>query len=375
MNPLSRIFIVLTLAMAPAWSGEAPDAATDQQASAPPAKTLLSYKFVPQVHWPGNVDREAMIYVRVVVDAEGRVVDATVADHSFGEQRFVDTALAAAKQFLFNPATVDGKPVETAAILPLGFKAGRNFNTRKSEWVTGISTEFRRELRKVEKLLKDRDFDGAHFHAEWMLQEKVRFTYEYAVLKAQLAQTLALVGRDLEALRAAEEATKQTVSSFRDFSPRQQVPPNSPDNYMLPEKVVTSLLDLRIQLAARNGLPIEALQAYYELAGLVKMAPADPRPALAEQLIARLESDEPLAIRARIRAKAWSTTPYRHRFAVAQVDGEIHAVKMSCGRDELSSPYSPGEEWKKPAEWQGCPFTVTIDGEPGTGFTFILIAD
>ncbi len=67
-----------------------------------------------------------------------------------------------------------------------------HFSFQMTREEQGVTPEFRAELGKVDQLIKEKDFAGAHFHAQWMLRERVRFNYEYAVLQALLAQTLAL---------------------------------------------------------------------------------------------------------------------------------------------------------------------------------------
>ncbi|MEJ0099441.1 MAG: hypothetical protein WDO12_06750 [Pseudomonadota bacterium] len=201
--------------------------------------------------------------------------------------------------------------------------------------------------------MKSGDYAGADFHAQWMMKEKVRHGYEFAVLKLTLAQTHASLGHDHEALAYAEEATQRTSMKIAEFSLHQAIPPNSPGNYMLPKDLVVDLLDLRMRLAARNGMPRKALMAYYELAGLETMALDDPRIAQAAEFTARLESDEPLAANIVLLKRGWGHALSRHRFTLEHMSGSIDSITLKCGDTSRSLPYVPGEEWAVPDVFTG----------------------
>jgi hypothetical protein len=60
----------------------------------------------------------------------------------------------------FTPATRDGVPVMYGPIVqPINFEFGISKEDQ------GVTPEFRKELNKVTKFLKEGDFAGAHFHA------------------------------------------------------------------------------------------------------------------------------------------------------------------------------------------------------------------
>jgi hypothetical protein len=275
----------------------------------------------------------------------------------------VKAALEYVQGLAFRPAIADGKPAATSVVQPVAFRA-------ENKWVAVLSAEFRAEMATVEELFDKRDFAGADFHAEWMLREKVRYGYEYAALQAQLAQTRALIGDEERALKNAEEATQSTAPRPGKFVVRQDIPPNDVANYLLPRDLVVQLLGLRMQLGAKLGRLADTLTAYYELAGLVTIAPDDPRAELAAFIMAKLESDEPLMVKGSTGATAWSFRLTRGRFSLDRVQGSIRSMQLACGQKRRDLQVSPNKDWTVPAGWEDCA-TVIINADPGTTFSLV----
>jgi TonB family protein len=337
-------------------------------AEAPSVPTVLGYQApqlarekVPDLPWPGDPDREALVILEFNVSADGRVSDVQLAEGGFHEQRFVDSATRFLRKARFNPATLSGVAVESLGVrMPFRYQLGAK----------GITKDFRSELAKVAQFIDRGDYAGAHFHAQWMLSEKVTLNYEYAVLQAQLAQTHARVGNVHRAIVAARAATARATSQIQTFKLRQPMPKNDAGNYLLPKELVASLLDLRLRLTASKGLLLEALQAYYELAGLVEMTPDDPRVAAADKFIQALEGDQPLVGQARIdESGLWAHELFRREFSVGNVQGKVDKVVLHCVGRSRELPYKADAAWKIPASWGGC--RAITSGEPGTEFSII----
>jgi hypothetical protein len=240
--------------------------------------------------------------------------------------------------------------------------------------VQQLSEEFRTEALKVEELLKQGDYAGGAFHAQWMLAEQVKLNYEYAVLQAQLAQTYAGLGRIEDALVAAGKATTR-IDSRPEFLQVLEAPPrNWPSKYLLPKDWIVGLLALRMRLLAAQGLALEALQAYYELAGLEQLRPGDPRTALAVRLTEHIQG--PGILRGKVQIgplKVWRQYLSRRKFSLENVQGNIHTMTISCVASKRSIAYQPGEIWTVPENWGLC--VVFITAEPDTSFEFVEFPD
>lgn len=333
---------------------------------------MPSYVGAPSVYWPGDRDREALVRLRVLITEDGKPEDIEVAAGSFYAKRFLDTSVRALKAMRFHPGTLDGKPVAMRVIVPFAFFIGAGGGNKK--WAQGITEDFRAELAKVDKLLKQGDYAGADFHAEWMVREKVTLGYEYAVLKALLANTHAAVGHDLEALAAAEDATRQTTPRPTYLDLYQTIPQNSPYNYILDEKAVVPLLELRVRLAAKHGMLPQALLAYDELVGLKRLAPADPYVVLAEKITEKLEGIDPLTTDGMINdGHDWGFPLYRPDFELDRVHGTVAFLLLNCEAHDKKLRYTPGEIWTIPAGWQNC--VVNVTGKNDTTFEFVQHLD
>lgn len=333
-------------------------------ASVEPLKVLKGAKLA----WPGAPDREAVVILQFDMLATGKIANVRVADGGFHEKRFVDAAIAAAKRITFEPRRIDGQPADA-----LGVTQVYRFDLSLGP---GISSGFRRELVKVGELLDKRDFVGANFHAEWMLADIVKFTYEYAVLQAQLAETYARVGKISEAISKAYLATTRTAPIREFLQLQDSVPPNKASYYLLQEAVVVHLLELRMRLLVDQGQYLEAMQSYYELAGLVELKADDPRTVLANEVEAIIKGPSALAGHVEMGDNAWRWVQYlsRQRFTLEKVQGAVKTIRLRCSaRPETTLEYKSGVTWRVPAKWVVC--VALVDVEPGTSFDFVEFAE
>ena len=262
MQPRRLLHLVLALATLQPTLGSAADSAPRGKGGVEPPKSVRVH-----VDWPGEVDREALVLVRLRVHADGHASDMHLQEGSFTEKRFTDEVFHGLRSAKFTPATKDGVPLDDYyGVQPFKFNLGE-------PGAKGITTEFRRELDKVEKLVKEGDNAGAHFHAQWMVAEKAKLIYEYAVLQAQLAYTHAESAISIGRLQRRSWARNARHRSSAEFSLDDLAPEQRPSYYMLPKEVVNGLLAMRFRLAASKGMLLESIH------GLSGARRPDPIPA------------------------------------------------------------------------------------------------
>jgi TonB family protein len=353
---LARVSIVLMLAAGAVLVGAAEPAVIRFERAA-----LLS-----RPAWPNfGAGEDSYFKLRLVISPSGSVTSVEVADRGFASQAFIDTAIQYVKGYKFRPAMRDGVPVEQRVVQPFSFSTGKH---------PAIGPRFQAESKKVADLIKSGDLEGGNFHAEWMLSEVVRTRYEHLALKGTLGQTLASMGefhRAIDALRAATPRTNPAPA----FALHEKVPKNSPDNYLLRDaQYVAGLLDLKMRLAAAEGFVREALQAYYELAGLVRMKPDDPRAVVAEKLATILRGDGPLVGHVKLGDRGgWVHELYRRSFTLDQVQGKVDEIMLNCRDEHRVLQYMAGQEWAVPESWSDC--TIDIKGEPGVSLRIVEFAN
>lgn len=87
------------------------------------AKTEPRVKYIVKPTYPKNAKRaekEGTVYLKATITIEGTAKDITAeTDIGFG---FVEAAIAALKRYKFEPATEDGKPIESTIRIPFEFK-------------------------------------------------------------------------------------------------------------------------------------------------------------------------------------------------------------------------------------------------------------
>jgi TonB family protein len=323
-------------------------------AAVPSGSPLALYEGVKstglQANWPGAVDREALVVLRFDVLADGKLANIRVDESGFHEKRFVDEAIRALKRATWQPRRINGQAVDATGLR-------QPFKFSMPELEPGITAAFRREARKVEELLKKGDFAGGEFHAKWMLSEKVKLNFEYAILQAEIGQTYALMGRIDEAVAKIAMATERPNIPRMEFLQLLDAPP--------PNK--------RMRLLAAQGLAMEAMHAYYELAGLQKLPPGDEHAALAEQLTAAIRGGAELRGKVRVGGNGWRQYLSRRSFTLEKVQGDIHYIGLSCSANSKLIQYVPGEDWTVPEGWGPC--AADILGEPGLQFEFVEYPD
>jgi hypothetical protein len=330
---------------------------------------MVRYK----LDWPGEVDREAMVVLEYDVLASGKTANVRLVEDGFYEQRFVDAATRAIQRSTWQPRRVNGKAVDSPGMRQAFTFTIHDVSDGVVKEMKGITDEFRREAAKVEDLLKKGDYAGGEFHAQSMLAGTVRLNYEYAVLQAELGNTYALLGRIPEAVSKLSRATARTDERVAFLQLLDAPPPNKPSRYLLEKDAVVKLLGLRMRLLATQGLALEAMQSYYELAGLQKLPPDDLFVQLAAQLAARIRGNGNLRGKVEMHQRGWVQYLSRRSFTLEKVQGEIEDMSLSCENGSKPLSYAPAEEWTVPEGWGLC--TVHIVADPGTMYEFVEFAD
>lgn len=354
---VTKVSLLLLLSLA-GMSVHAQD--TEADARTPASVINVDVKF------PGAGNREALVVLDFTINPDGTASDISLVDIGFHEKRFVDAATKALRNGRFTPRTVNGVPEASRNRIPFRFAV---IGQEK-----GVTPDFMREVVKVSKLINDKDFAGAHFHAKWMLSEKVNLLFEYAALQATLANTYARVGEKHAALTAARAATVRTTSEVAEFTPGAPIAANSPENYLLNKELVEQLLQLRMVLADSLGFSVDALDAYSQLAGLREMRIDDPLAEAATQLTKAILGNRPLVANAKLDEQGeWAHQSYRPSVAVRNVSaGAMKEARILCKGSIRTLEYIKGEVWPLPMPPTGC--SLLFVGDPGTTFQIVELA-
>jgi TonB family protein len=349
-----------------ATEAEEPQIAKIAAATTPPR--MLPKKDQPTFPYPGFPDREALVYVRFNLSAEGKPEDVEIDDGGFHEERFSAAAKRLAPKLRFAPATLNGQPVPAYG-LRIPFRFSIEIERQ------GVTPEFRREVNTVSKLIKDKNFAGAHFHAQWMMSEKVQYSYEYGLLQATLAQTHALMGNTHRALAASRDATARTRMALDDYVPGGPLPHLAPDDFFFPKELIGGVLRLRFQLAASQGFYLDALKSHAYLQALNLVPADDPSMKAFDKILQHVSTSPMLVANARIdEEETWRHGLFYKTFGIAAVtNGTIKDIAMNCAGYRRILSFKPDVVWTIPGKWNGC--VATFKGTPGTEFRIVEYRD
>lgn len=362
----SLLFAGITLACAALRAAEAPPAAV-----VIPPKVIESSTRAFGSHYPVGARRDALVYVRFNVNARGEVTDAEVDEGGFYSPEFQRAALATVKSLRFEPATLNGQPVEY-----MGERFGIGYMTGDSSGnpIKGVTREFRSEALKAQKLIQAGDFAGAEHHASWMMSEKVALRYEFAVLQSTLADTYARTGQHHLALAAAREVTARFGMKTELYEPGGPLPKLSAANFLLPKDQMAQLLRLRFVLADSLGFSLDALRAHADLQALGLVVEEDPTTPRFRELLRSVQATPEMKGHARLGQRGWTHPFLFHRFTIAGVrGGAVRRISLSCAGFRRELDFMPDTEWGIPSKYRNC--SARFDGDPGAEFDIIEFRD
>jgi hypothetical protein len=357
-----RILISMCLALAVAASNAA-------DAPAVVRTERVEWVSKPSKYWILTTN-DCFFILRFTVGTTGLVSDITVADRGFATEKQIQTAIDYVKGSKFKPATRNGQPVETTVKHSFESVSGMK---------PSVSPQFKEESQKVVGMITAGDFAGASTHAEWMLSEIVSSRAEYPGLQGTMAQAFAGAGHAHDAISALRSATSHTKTSPK-LVLGAPIPKIDGSHFQFNNpQYIANLLDLRLRLTVEQGLLMEALWTYRDLAGLIRMKPDDPRVALAEQLTTALRSEAPLVGQAKLVTRSpgeeswWSHILWRRHFTLEGVRGKVKRMILLCDDQSRELTYGEGLEWSVPASWDDC--AVYIYGDEGTELRVVEFAD
>lgn len=310
--------------------------------------------------YPNPRDREALVYVRVDLSATGGVEKTEVAEGGFHDPRFAAAAQRMAQRLRFAPAMEDGQPVPFQGVtIPIRFQLNVN---------RGVTPEFRKEALKVQKLIEDKDPAGAHFHAQWMMSEKVRFGFEFTVLQATMAHTYARTGEYHRALLASQQVTAHTGINSDIYEPGGPLPKVTLSDFILPREMLENMLRLRFALASSQGMFLDALRAHADMQALGMVAEGEPSMASFTRILDAVQTSSSQRAHVVIpESGSWKHPLWLHRFTVESVrGGAIGTIAIACSGYDRVVTYKPDVAWRIPERWSDC--EATFQGAPNTEF-------
>lgn len=312
--------------------------------------------------------RYALVFVELTIGEKGEILEASLGEGGYHDRESVQAALQIARRIRLRPATRDGKPIKWIGTMPVRFTGVDLSNSKRA-----VTPDFQVEAVKVQGFLERKDFPGAHFHAQWMLSEKVHNDYEYAILQTTLADTYARNNHIHRALMVIRDVTRRSTFRIEEYEPGGPLPAVTLKDFALWRTPfeLEHLLKLRFVLAESQGLYLDALRAHADLQALGFIKPDDPTSPRFQALLQKATTAPTLTGHIRIEESGKWLHPLLHRrFRVANVrPGKLEEIRLSCAGNQDAVSVMPEEEIQVSEEAGSCKLAV----RSGAGTEFDII--
>lgn len=291
-------------------------------------------------------NQQGWVVLNYVVTDDGRVVEPVV-EESSGSLAFEDAAIYTVKTWRYEPARLNGEPVQQCKT-----KVRIAFAIQGAQ--EKVSRRFYAGYRKMEQALDDGDIETASTELETALQGEGMTLAEMSWLWALKARIAGMQGdreQQLAALGRATAGSSQWVA----------------------ENLLTGLLTTKTALELEAGDFSAAMQSYEELKaiGSADTSQLDP---FIQQIRSLVAGDELFFADAAIGGNPncetcgsqWQYRPLRRAIEIADVEGQLGDLELRCEWQRFVDQAREGVTWNIPESWGDC--SLVVHGEAGSTF-------
>ena len=291
-------------------------------------------------------NQQGWVVLNYVVTDDGRVIEPVV-EQSSGSRAFEDAAVYTVKSWRYEPARMNGKPVQqckTKVRIAFAIQGAQD----------KVSRKFYVRYRNMEEMLEAGDIETASAELDTALQGEGMTLAEMSWLWALEARIAGMRGDkegQLAALRRATAGASEWVT----------------------EDLLAGLLMTKTALELETGDFSAAMQSYDELRSTGSDDTAQLEPFI-EQVNALVASDDPFFAEARIGdnpncetcESQWQYRPLRRSIEITDVDGELGDLELRCEWQRFVDQAREGVTWNIPESWGDC--SLVVRGETGSTF-------
>lgn len=289
--------------------------------------------------------REGWVIVNYMIGPDGKIFESTV-ERSSGYANFEKSALRALEKFRYEPATVDGIPVESVATMKFTFTLEGGTNGARPSFVS--------DYKKVQQAVRENDADTAAQLLVELAENRTSNLYEDAYLGLITADVRRLQGDAEGMMRGLLRATATIQEA----------------EYLPQDAARVALVNLFIVQAQLNYLA-EALKTYEKL----RLVPDSEREIeqiqpFVDQVNDFLASGKGLAIDGAVQGDGgWSRWLLLRHFRVEPETGKLSAVKLRCDAAYRMYTLEADAEFTLEPAWGDC--HMQILGKPGSTFRLV----
>lgn len=310
-------------------------------------------KAVPQ--YPRNAlrkNREGWVRLHFMVDTSGRPYEVAVTD-SVGDSVFQQAAVGALEESTFEPARLDGKPIDAGHSMYFNFERHRNARARL--WFARVYRSAMTAIDAGDREEADRLFREMHAVSErnWSIRTRgVLNLLEDAYFHIAKYAYYAKWGDARQQLNALDRAVRHMTSEPR-----------------LPARLCFSLQRLRFDLLVQTQDYQRAIETFETLAEhpAGEATLTSMRETVNELETLRLD-DRAYSVAGNFGDRfTWSYSLFKDEFLFADVDGRVEEIKLRCARKYLFHRFRPDMRYQINKDYQPC--HLELIGDPGTTFT------
>lgn len=296
-------------------------------------------------HYPREMARlgqEGWVVVSFVITTDGTVRDVVVEDSS-GDRSFESAAAAAVRRLVYEPALLNGEPVEQA--VPL-YKV----RFMMDEGPTSASPEFASRASRINRHIRRGELEKAARLLERLEELPRHNRYEDAAYWWVKAAYEGALGN----MRARRQSLLRAIGYG--------------DNYLAPDLYLNGLQLLYADYV-RTGELAAALETYNTLSAMLDTAeqPDELRNHV-EGVRLAVAGRETLRARAYIEdARPWAHSLSREWLEIGEIDGRLDRFSVWCRHQARELEISGEAAWHIPPSWGPC--RIFVYGEPGTAFS------
>lgn len=287
--------------------------------------------------------KEGWVRLDLVVDKQGEVLDAVVLDSS-GVEGFEREALRAVRRWQYEPALVDGEPVQQC------YKVQLDFTLKQQRH--GVTRRFASRIRAIQELLENQQLEEAkakldklRARPQWNLTEDGW----YWMIEALYQEAVGNVTRQIRSLKRVAGVSARRL-------------PDEQLRYVLQKLFVLQISQNQFSEALSTYEKLQQVSDSEEL--IATMAP------YVEQIRQIVDSEQPFYISARVNERRyWAHQLSRPAFELAEISGTLDTLEVRCERQLQTYKAVSGVEWRIPPSWGAC--RVKVKGEQGSEFKLI----
>lgn len=296
-------------------------------------------------------NQQGWVVLNYIVTDDGQVIEPVI-EESSGSPAFERAAIQTVEDWRYEPALLNGEPVQQCKT-----RVRIAFAIRGSQ--DRVSRPFYARYRKMEQTLNEGDIETASAELESALESEGLTLAEMSWLWALRARIAGLQGDKEQQLSALRRATA-----------------GSPE--WTPEDLRIGLLTTRTALELESGDFSAAMQSYEDLKS-VESADTSTLDTFIEQISSLVESDELFFAEARIGGNLncetcetqWQYRPLRRAIEIADIDGDLGNLELRCEWQRFVDEAREGVTWNIPESWGDC--SLVVYGETGATFKLFEI--